>query len=136
MDDTRKTVGQRIKAARRAAGYKSARAFAAAIGISESSIANAERGSSRVGEGVVMDIESALGWPGGSIHRAINTGDMAQLEVSRRDEPDLYSHEIRDSFEREVYELDTLPEQERWRVIVEHRQRHAARQGSSMRRSG
>ncbi|TKG61303.1 hypothetical protein [Prauserella endophytica] len=79
METRRKTLGRRIKAARRAAGHKSARSFADAIGVSESSVANAEIGSERVGEGVYLDIESGLGWPTGCIRSYLETGEIDKL---------------------------------------------------------
>lgn len=102
MERPRKILGRRIKAARRAAGYKSARAFAAAIGVSESSVATAEIGSHRVGMGVLMDIETGLEWPRGSIERFLESGDLAELPshvVGRADEKLV---QPRDSFEREI----------------------------------
>lgn len=63
----RKEVGREIKRARRKVGYTSQEAFAAAIRKHESSVANAERGSDRIGESVYNAIEDGLGWPANSI---------------------------------------------------------------------
>lgn len=67
MDGRRKEVGKKIQQARRRADYKNQADFADAIGKHETSIANAERGSERVGAGVWEAIEDGLNWPLGSI---------------------------------------------------------------------
>lgn len=67
MDERRKTVGRHIKQARRAAGYKSQGKFATAIGVHETSVANAETGNDRVGSAVFEAIEGGLKWPTGAI---------------------------------------------------------------------
>lgn len=125
MSRLRKDLGQHIKRARRAAGYKSARAFAEAIGISESSVANAEIGSDRVGAGVYMDIESGLGWPMNSIKEALKTRDFSALQPHATREDDLYRRVINrnDEFELQVWALDDLPESARWDAIFAHRLR-------------
>ncbi len=61
-----------------AAGYDTQLAFANALGISEGSVANAERGASRVGNKVFTKIEGKLGWPNICM-RYIETGDESLL---------------------------------------------------------
>lgn len=67
VSERRLTVGKQIQQARRAAGYKSARAFAAVLGISTTSVTRAENGWDTTGAGVYSDIEHGLSWPPGSI---------------------------------------------------------------------
>lgn len=68
VDTRRAEVGRQIKSHRRLAKFRSQRAFAEALGIGESSVANAESGSDRIGDGPVYDaIETYFGWPMGSI---------------------------------------------------------------------
>lgn len=134
MSSLRKSIGQRIKAARRAAGYKSARAFATAIGVSESSIANAEIGSDRVGMGVYMDIETGLDWPTNSIRQALETENLEDLQPRpKQTGPDLYARELRDEFEEQIWSLKAQPEETRWAFIFDRRQRNAAQPGSGPR---
>lgn len=125
MSSLRKEIGQRIKAARRAAGHKSARTFAQALGISESSVANAEIGSTRVGEGVYMDIESGLGWPTGSIQHALENEDLSGLRADQPQRATLYRRVVNeaDEFERQVIALDDIPLETRWETIFAHRER-------------
>ena len=79
MDERRKVLGKRIYRGRRKAGHRSQRAFAESIGLSESSVANAERGSDSVGASVFTAIEDGLGWPEGSIASYLETGDEDAL---------------------------------------------------------
>lgn len=68
MEARRKAVGQHIKATRRKRGYRSQKAFAGAINVHETSVANAEIGSDRIGAGAVYaSIEDGLQWPTNSI---------------------------------------------------------------------
>lgn len=67
METRRKTVGQHIKDTRRAMKIRSQRALAEKIGVHETSVANAETGSDRIGEFVYAAIENGLGWPKRSI---------------------------------------------------------------------
>lgn len=89
MDQRRKTVGRRIKLSRLAAGYRSQRAFAEAIDKNETSVARAETGDERVGDGVFGSIESGLGWPEDCISRYLATGDESVLPPSRSGEPNV-----------------------------------------------
>lgn len=77
MESRRKTLGRKIKRARQVAGYSSQKAFADAIGVSETSVANAERGSELVGAGdkVFVAIEIGLSWPEDCTLRYLETGD-------------------------------------------------------------
>lgn len=123
MDPRRKIVGQRIKAARRAAGYKSARAFARAVRLSESSIANAERGADSVGSGVYLDIETGLGWPTGTIARYLDTGEPDDLPpvkpaTATPAEPDLLDPQ--DDMERQIVE-SSLSKREKRRLVASYR---------------
>ncbi|WP_435582873.1 hypothetical protein [Amycolatopsis thermoflava] len=80
MEADRKKLGRRIQRARRRAGYRSAQAFADAIGLSYSSVAHAESGSDRAGKQVFDAIEDGLpDWPTGAIDRYLETGDPAAL---------------------------------------------------------
>jgi transcriptional regulator with XRE-family HTH domain len=68
VETRREEVGRQIKTRRRLAKFRSQRAFAEAIGVGESGVANAERGSDRVGDGPIYEaIETYFGWPVGSI---------------------------------------------------------------------
>ncbi|MGW4484282.1 hypothetical protein ACWEOE_10640 [Amycolatopsis sp. NPDC004368] len=67
MSDRRKKVGELIKRGRRAAGYKSAKAYAQHLGISPTSVTRAENGWDTTGAGVYSDIERDLGWAPNSI---------------------------------------------------------------------
>lgn len=84
MDDRqrtrRKTVGRRLARARRAAGHRSQAAFAAAIGVHETSVARAESGQAKVGADVFTRIELGLRLPDDIITRYIETGDANLLE--------------------------------------------------------
>lgn len=61
-------VGRQVKSHRRRAQFRSQRAFAEVLGVGESSVANVERGSDRVGDGPVYEaIETRFSWPVGSI---------------------------------------------------------------------
>lgn len=75
MEGRRKEVGQRIKRERRRAGFRSQGAFAAAIGVHETTVANAERGSDRIGSAVYNAIEDGLKWPTESIEAYLAGGD-------------------------------------------------------------
>lgn len=83
MESPRKTVGRRIKRARQAAGYRSQRAFAEAIGVAEASVARAETGDERIGDTVFGAIELGLGWPEDCIARYLETGDESVLPGRR-----------------------------------------------------
>jgi len=76
VETRRKAVGREIKLARRAKKFRSQRAFADHIGVHESSVANAETGSDRIGASVYEAIERGVGWPAGSITAYI-AGDGA-----------------------------------------------------------
>lgn len=66
------TVGRLIKMTR-LRNYSSQKKFAVKLGVHETSVANAETGSERVGGKKVFPlIEDALGWPVGSISDYIN----------------------------------------------------------------
>lgn len=106
--------------ARRALGYKSAKKFADAIGISESSVANAESGRESVGEGVFMDIETALRWPEDCITRYIETGDESVLPSVSSPTP--AEGEPRDSWERKlVQDFPDMSLQRRLELFRMHR---------------
>jgi hypothetical protein len=79
VDERRVKVGKKIQRARRAAGYKSARAFADAIGISTTSVARAEAGWDTTGASVYADIEQGLKWPEEIIRRYLAAGDELLL---------------------------------------------------------
>jgi transcriptional regulator with XRE-family HTH domain len=79
VDERRRAAGQQIKAARRRAGHRSQRAFADAIGVHESSVANAERGDESVGDAVFQAIEAGLGWAPGSIRAYIDGDERVAL---------------------------------------------------------
>ncbi|UUV29110.1 helix-turn-helix domain-containing protein [Amycolatopsis roodepoortensis] len=81
----RKEVGRKIKEARRKAQHTSQEAFAAAIGKHESSVANAERGSDRVGDAVYEAIEDGIDWPAGSITAYINGTGPRPWEIAPRE---------------------------------------------------
>lgn len=72
METRRKEVGQEIKRARRRKKFRSQKAFAAHIDVHESSVANAEIGSDRIGEFVFEAIEGGIGWPVGSTQAYID----------------------------------------------------------------
>jgi transcriptional regulator with XRE-family HTH domain len=120
MESRRKIVGRRIKATRRAAGYKSARAFATAIGLSESSIANAERGAESVGLGAYLDIETGLGWPDGCILRYLDSGDIAELPSRTGSVPRADEWEPRDDMERKIMN-SSLPRGEKRDLVRGYR---------------
>lgn len=75
-----------------AAGHRSQRSFAEAIGVSETSVANAERGSDLVGALVYGAIEVGLKWPEDSTTRYLETGrdeDMPGLRgTPQADQPE------------------------------------------------
>jgi transcriptional regulator with XRE-family HTH domain len=77
MDVRRKKLGKIIRRAREGAGYRSQRAFAAALGVSERSVAAVERGE-KAGETVLGLIEDNL-FPGGSVWAFLQSGDDALL---------------------------------------------------------
>lgn len=79
VEERRKVLGRRIKRARRRAAYRSQAAFAAAIGINETSVARAETGYERVGDAVFEAIETGLGWAEGCIAVYLETGDESVL---------------------------------------------------------
>jgi transcriptional regulator with XRE-family HTH domain len=79
MEERRKIVGNRIKRARRLAGYRSQRAFAKALGIHETSVARAETGDDRIGTSVFTAIEAKLHWPDDCIARYLESGDERHL---------------------------------------------------------
>lgn len=82
METRRSTLGRRIKRARLAAGYRSQRAFAEAIGVHERSVARAETGGGPIGDTLLTAIETGLSWPSDSIRRYLDTGDEALLQAS------------------------------------------------------
>lgn len=61
--------------------------FAEALGISEASVANAERGDTRVGKKVYDAIEDGLGWPEGSTAAYLATGDETLLPGAKAPQP-------------------------------------------------
>jgi DNA-binding XRE family transcriptional regulator len=77
VDARRKKLGKIVRRARERADYGSQRAFAAALGVHERSVAAVERGE-KVGETVLGHIEDNL-FPDGSIARFLETGDEALL---------------------------------------------------------
>lgn len=81
MEERRKTLGRRIKRARQRAGFTSQRAFAQAVGVDTTSVANAETGGEQIAVGgkVYAAIEDALGWPEDSTTRYLETGDESHL---------------------------------------------------------
>jgi transcriptional regulator with XRE-family HTH domain len=80
-DARRKAIGKRLQRARRAAGFRSQLAFAARVGVSESSIAQVESGSDRPGPGMFTAIEVALGLPEDIFVRYLETGDDDLLRL-------------------------------------------------------
>lgn len=66
MDTLRKQLGEHVRAAREALGYRSRDAFADAANVGTRSIAAVERGE-QAGWKVLTAIERALRWPTGSI---------------------------------------------------------------------
>lgn len=129
VDTTRrKTVGRRIQRARRRAGYRSAKAFADALPVSENSVAKAESGADTVGDTVFVAIETALGWPEDCITRYIETGDESLLPSATEAEPVDPSRypdwlNVDDEKERKVWDLD-LSVEDRWFFIQAHRLRN------------
>jgi transcriptional regulator with XRE-family HTH domain len=100
MEERRKELGRKIQRARRKAGYRSQKAFAAAIGISEASVAYAESGNNRAGPAVYESIEHGLKWADGYTTRYLEFGDqptvpsetpggLTDLERAIYDDPDL-----------------------------------------------
>jgi hypothetical protein len=85
VETRRKEVGRQIKAARRLKKFRSQRAFADHIDVSESSVANAETGSDRIGEGVFAAIEDGLKWPIGSITAYIGGADKEPWVLAGED---------------------------------------------------
>lgn len=79
VEERRKVLGRRIKRARRRAAYRSQAAFAAAIGINETSVARAETGYKSIGDAVFQAIETGLGWAEGCIAVYLETGDESVL---------------------------------------------------------
>jgi transcriptional regulator with XRE-family HTH domain len=81
MAERRRKVGRRIKRARIALGYSSQQAFADALGIDKSSVANAESGHDRIAVrgNVYVAIEAKLGWPDDAISTYLESGDAAAL---------------------------------------------------------
>lgn len=79
VDARRKTLGQYIFAARLAAGYDTQLAFSKAIGVSEASVANAERGGGSVGRRVFAKIEGGLKWAPNTCMGYLETGDESAL---------------------------------------------------------
>ncbi|MEC3975105.1 hypothetical protein [Amycolatopsis sp. H20-H5] len=101
METRRKELGRHIKSTRRRAyqstgrrTYRSQKAFAEAIGLHESSVANAEIGSDRVGDLVYSTIEEAFGWPRNSVGNYIAgrtqtlPGDLPDGEGSADEDAD------------------------------------------------
>lgn len=126
VDTRRRKAGRRLARARRAAGYRSQKAFAAAINVSEASVANAERGAETVGEGVFTLVETGLNMPDEIITRYLETGDPDLLELiafyptspRRPPEPE---PELRDRVERDLWAMKHIPVRERLALIEEHR---------------
>lgn len=132
MDDRRKLLGKRIKKARRWAGYRSQAKFADAIGLSESSVANAEIGSERVGMDAYGQIEAGLPqWPDGTIERFLATGDLSLLpevgehrprELAQQpDDRELPEGGLLDTAERKFWAIDELSPTERRGYIYQYR---------------
>lgn len=99
MDTRRKTLGRRIRRARVAAGYRSQKAFARAIGVHERSVAGAEGGEERTGDNVFAAIEAGLGWPADSATQYLETGELSLLpvrgtQVANRDRPHPEAREL------------------------------------------
>lgn len=123
MLGSRKFAGRRIKRARVAAGYKSQKAFADAIGVSENSVAHAETGSVRIGDTVFGAIEAGLRWPEDCISQYLETGDESLLPsrtatpTPAADSEDEYPAELVDSAERKIWDIEELTEEQRWRQI-------------------
>lgn len=105
VNTRRADLGRKIARARRAAGYRSQRAFADACGIGEKSVADVERGSDRPGIATYDAIARVLGWPEGAIGRYLDTGDPADLDRLRADEPTV---DDADDRERRLAELERL----------------------------
>ncbi|HEX5347877.1 MAG TPA: helix-turn-helix transcriptional regulator [Pseudonocardiaceae bacterium] len=66
-------VGQHVRAARARAGYTTLPAFAAAAGVSETTISNLELGvRSNFKDATLWAIEAEIGWPTGEIRRRLD----------------------------------------------------------------
>lgn len=126
MLGSRKFAGRRIKRARVAAGYKSQKTFADAIGVSENSVAHAETGSERIGDTVFGAIEAGLKWPEDCISQYLETGDESLLPsrkgLQATTTADHYPADLRDDpVERKLWDIKDLDERSRWRHIYAHR---------------
>jgi len=82
MESRRKTAGTEIATAREVR-FSSQSAFAESLGISDSSVANAERGAETVGVKVYRAIARGLGWPANCIWDYINSGDEKAFARAR-----------------------------------------------------
>lgn len=131
MVGSRKFAGRRIKRARVAAGYKSQKAFADAIGVSENSVAHAETGSERIGDTVFGAIEAGLRWPEDCISQYLETGDESLLPSRAATTPprngshtpaDHYPSDLRDDpVERKLWDIEELDDASKWRHIYAYR---------------
>lgn len=134
MDGRRRALGRHIKRVRRAAGYRSQKAFAEAIGVHESSVANVERGDERVGEIVFDAIERGLKWPPGCMAAYLETGAVGILPGELTPAPT--GPELRDDIERQLWAITDLTEDERWVYIDLHRARVQRRNETAPRQTG
>ncbi|WP_027946563.1 helix-turn-helix domain-containing protein [Amycolatopsis taiwanensis] len=120
-DERRKALGRRIKRARVRAGYRSQKAFADAIGISENSVARAEIGDERIGDKVFAAIEDGLGWGEYVVAEYLETGDESIFTDSEpAPEPAEPARPSRDELLMRYRQLEgvmeiVVEEQRRWR---------------------
>ncbi|WP_116051797.1 hypothetical protein [Amycolatopsis palatopharyngis] len=84
MEARRKKLGKWVSRDRKAAGYRSQRAFATALGVHERSVAAVESGEEKVGETVLGLIEDML-YPRGSVEAFLATGDESALRRSEQE---------------------------------------------------
>lgn len=112
--------------------------FARGGGIHVKTLQRIERGEITPRAKTIGAIDRAAGWESGSTRAIINGGEPTLPDSGEYGPGGLREKTIRDDFERRVMELDTIPIDERWTMIVAHRERHAApsRSGSSMGQTG
>lgn len=91
-------------------GYRDRRSFSSALGISDRTIGNLERGQS-VSSNTLAAVELLLKWKPGSTDTILRGGEPAEVEPEQP-EPTLYTDE-----ERELWSLDTIPTAERLKLL-------------------
>lgn len=116
-----KSLGNAVAGKRYKMGYRDARSFAQAAGLSERTIGRLENGH-QMGRNTLIAVEAFFGWPTGTTDRILAGGESPDATVASKKSagPDL-----RDDVERKLWAalmaIEELAEEERLLYLDIHR---------------